>query len=73
MSLQPPNLCTIDREIFTGYHVENLYTMETFQRFMCSRLSCPREHWEAAVGEELECQWKRSNGADAYHCCGGDA
>ena len=25
-----------------------------------------KEHWEAAVGDELECQQERRNGADAY-------
>ena len=41
--------------------------METFQKESRVRgYHVYKEHWEAAVGEELECQRERRNGADAY-------
>ena len=41
--------------------------METFQKESRVRgFHRYKEHWEVAVGEELECQRERRNGADAY-------
>ena len=41
--------------------------METFQKESRVReYRVYKEHWEAEIGEELECQRERRNGADAY-------
>ena len=41
--------------------------METFQKESCVRgYHIYRETWDAAVGEELECQRERGNGTDMY-------
>ena len=41
--------------------------METFRQESCVRgYHIYKEHWEAAIGEELQCQRERGNAADAY-------
>ena len=41
--------------------------METFGKESCVRgYHIYQEQWEAAIGEELECQRERGNAADAY-------